>query len=172
MNRLILTRRDRVSEGGAREQSRGLGNGEALVTGPAGETIPAGPVFLGTLLLSLAIWAFGISAARTDTTTVSVPPFDILWETEGENSAMVLRFVVPQIARDTGHFSYDDVSPAMDRLCDEIAIPVLRLTATDPTRILVILMDRPVERGSPTPDATQFINVYLVEDDRCIWENF
>lgn len=173
MNKVIPTRRNRKTEGGARDNTRGLGCGKALTAGPA----PVGPVLLWTWVLVLALLA-AATPAQADLPALpalpsgqTVQPADILWEDEGGQSALVLRFLAPQIARAAGQFDYDQAEPDMAALCQHLGLAVR--AATGPTdTIVVVLMDRFVPRGIPDPDATQFIAAYTVENDRCIWELF
>jgi hypothetical protein len=82
------------------------------------------------------------------------------------------RFVAPQIARDAGGQSFDDVSADMQWLCQDYALLRLADAATPPTHIVISLSERPVPFGTSAPDVTQFFEAYTIEDGRCIWEMF
>ncbi len=82
------------------------------------------------------------------------------------------RFIAPQIARDTGSVGVEAAAQDMDFLCDTFALPRVPVDGPRPSQIIISLSDRPVEFGTPTPEATQFFEAYRIEDDICIWEGF
>lgn len=101
-----------------------------------------------------------------------VVPLDILWEDQMDGTVLVARFLAGDIARGAGRLDFAAAEPDMDHLCAQVAVPVDRATGGVAARILIVLLDRPVPRGVPDPAATQFINVYRRDNDRCIWEGF
>lgn len=82
------------------------------------------------------------------------------------------RFVAPAIARSSGSVDYDQAAPDMDHLCDALVLPYLETHAITPARVVISLMDRPVDFGTFDPAATQFFESYRPAGDRCIWEEF
>jgi hypothetical protein len=58
----------------------------------------------------------------------------------------------------------------MDRLCATTGLE--RASGIDPApgQIVIVLMDRVVERGFPDPGATQYIASYLPVEGECLWE--
>ncbi|NIZ60115.1 hypothetical protein DL239_03885 [Sedimentitalea sp. CY04] len=95
----------------------------------------------------------------------------LLDEAPGELWAR-FRFIAPAITHDSGSISYDQAGPDMDHLCDELAMPYLTYHQIAPARVVISLMDRPVEFGAQDPAATQFFETYRPDDTRCIWEEF
>ncbi len=82
------------------------------------------------------------------------------------------RFLAPEIARDGGRITFEDAAPDMDKLCNVTALGYMAEAGLTAEKIAISLSDRAVPFGAPDPDATQFIEVYSVEDGRCIWEAF
>ncbi len=163
------SRRSRIIKGGAHAIACGLGCETALITGPVRRLACAGlvlSVFLSWTLPDLT------HAQAVSQHSPTLTPLDILWEIEGDIPTLVVRFVVPDIARKTATLSYDEAAPLMDRLCAQVALPAILNTGSTIEQILVILMDRPIPRGQAMPDATQFINIYSILDGHCIWEDF
>ncbi len=170
----IRIRRDRKTEGGARENTRGLGCGTALVTGP----VSAGPVVSSkvktTLMALLAATSFAFPA-QADLVVPSGQPLrvlDMLWEDQAGQSTLVIRTLTPQIARNGAALSYDAVEADFEVICAALGLPVRALAGSDASHILVVMMDRPVPRGTPDTQATQYISEFRVADGRCILEFF
>lgn len=163
-------RRGRRAKGGACAQAHGLECETALIASPVRRLVDAG-LALSSTFFSLMMIAPAL--AQTDVATpVLLKPLDILWEANGPQTNLVVRMVAPQISRDGGRLDYDAVSGAMDRVCAVVGVPSILNTESQIDRILVIFMDRPVPRGEANPEATQYINIYSVENQRCIWEDF
>jgi len=80
------------------------------------------------------------------------------------------RFVAPQIG--TGGVGMDTSGPDMDHLCAEAALPYLAAHDIEPARVVISLSDRSVAFGASDPEATQFFELYRVENGACIWEAF
>ena len=173
---MIRTRRDRTSEGGARDNTRGLVSGKALVTGPA----QAGPVqlfkaFLRSFCVAASCALTPIAAFAEPLTLPSGQPFapvDILWEAPAGETVLVIRLLTPEIARSGAARSYDSVEADFEAVCAALGLPVISVTGEDITQILVVMMDRIVTRGIPDPEATQFIGEFSVDENRCILEFF
>lgn len=168
MAQVILLRRNRKTEGGAREHTRGLGCGSALDTGPTS----VGPVLVFLTLIGLALGLVAPAQALDLPSGQSATPVDILWEDQAGETALVLRALTPAIARDGGTLGYEEVSADFDALCADVALPVMAATGSAVARVVIVLMDRVVDRGIPDPEATQFIADYRIEDGRCMLEFF
>lgn len=82
------------------------------------------------------------------------------------------RFIAPGIARDDGSVSHDAARGDMDWLCQNLALPYLEQRGLKPSRVVVSMADRQVVFGVTDPSATQFFEVYLPEEGRCILEDF
>lgn len=170
----IRTRRDRKTEGGARDNTRGLGCGQALVTGP----VSAGPVVFSQLKMWIGTLIAGCCLAMPASADLVVPSgqalrvHDILWEDQAGQSTLVVRTLAPEIARGGPALSYDTVEADFDAICAAVALPVRALVGSQASHIIVVMMDRPVARGIPDTQATQFIAEFRVEDGRCMLEFF
>ena len=87
------------------------------------------------------------------------------------------RFVVPCISRQGATTSGEEIdfqrsAADMDHLCDSVALDYLRQHDLAPSMVVISFSDRPVEFGTPNPEATQFFEAYRPDDGRCIWEAF
>ena len=82
------------------------------------------------------------------------------------------RFLAPAIARDGGTVAPVAAAEDMDHLCREIAAPYAEAQGLMPERIVISLSDRDLAFGETNPDATQFFDVFRLEDGLCIWEEF
>lgn len=106
---------------------------------------------------------------------VAVPSGLKLWlheiRREADHGIVRYRFIAPEISRDVGKVSFQDVEADLEALCQTVALP--SLTAEDtPTQIVISLSDRAVEFGQSNPDATQFFEAFSLQDGRCVWEGF
>ena len=82
------------------------------------------------------------------------------------------RFVAPGIARGGAEVDHETAARDMDALCDSFAIPYVAQYQLDVSRIVISFSDRDVPFGAADAEATQFFEVYSIEDSRCIWEEF
>ena len=98
--------------------------------------------------------------------------FEVLADKVGGEDWLRFRFLAPAIARELGQLSFADVEEDMLVLCEGLALGYLKSEALVADKIAIGLSDRKIAFGASDPDATQFIEVYSVENDRCIWEAF
>jgi hypothetical protein len=89
------------------------------------------------------------------------------------------RFVAPGISRlnadaegDEGGMDFASSAADMEHLCDSLAMDYLREHDLSPSMVVISFSDRPVEFGTPDPEATQFFEAYRPDEGRCIWEAF
>lgn len=80
------------------------------------------------------------------------------------------RFIAPQISRDGGDVSFGRAESDMTHLCESMALPYMSQYELTGEVIVISFADRSTEFGVPEPDATQFIEVYRIENQTCIWE--
>lgn len=98
-----------------------------------------------------------------------VTAHDVIVERQpGGEDWLVLRYLAPQIAG--GSIGYETAAPELDRLCLTDGLAEAAKAGTEVAQIVIVLMDRPVERGVPDPGATQYIGAYLPIDGVCEWE--
>ncbi len=135
-------------------------------------------------LVGEAVWAEGADLAGAFV-PVTVPSGQqvLLSEVLMDDSPGALwarfRFVAPGISRpgtgaDGGSEGMDFARSAadMEHLCDSLALDYLRQHELAPRMVVISFSDRPVEFGTPDPEATQFFEAYRPEGGRCIWEAF
>ncbi len=109
-----------------------------------------------------------LAAAQTPP-ALEIAPHDAAFEVQPDGETwLVLRYLAPAIAGRA--LSYDAVLPTLDHLCESEGLPAIADSETAVARVLIVLMDRPVVRGTPDPDATQYIGDYAVGEGRCQWE--
>ena len=121
--------------------------------------------------LALAIVP-GVVSAEQVPSGQPVELYEVLIDRVGNEDWLRFRFLAPEIARALGRYSFADVAPDMTVLCDEIAVPYMADQGLSADKVAIGLSDREVPFGVPDPEATQFIELYHVEGDRCIWEAF
>lgn len=82
---------------------------------------------------------------------------------------LVLRYLAPRIAREGGDLDYDAVQGDLDRLCETEGLSfAAEEAAVD--QIVIVLLDRPIPRGTADPDVRQFIGAYVPTEAGCEWE--
>ncbi|MCC6006661.1 MAG: acetolactate synthase [Rhodobacteraceae bacterium] len=96
----------------------------------------------------------------------AVLPLDILWEGDapGAPPGIVMRFLAPAIG--TGAVDFDTAEDDLDHLCDTLVPPLVALTGPVGA-ITIALLDRPLARGVPDPEATMYIAGYVLEEGAC-----
>lgn len=97
---------------------------------------------------------------------------EVLIDEVGAETFLRFRFLAPHIARGLGASDQEAVSLDLDALCRTVALPYMAEHALSGDVIVIGLMDRPVAFGTSDPDATQFIEAYLVEGDTCVLQVF
>lgn len=83
---------------------------------------------------------------------------------------LVLRYIAPRIARSGGDLGYDAVAGDMDVLCATDGLQAMALADQPVGQIVIVLMDRPVDRGIPDSQATQLISAYVPTEGGCAWQ--
>ncbi|MEM9249123.1 MAG: DUF6497 family protein [Pseudomonadota bacterium] len=103
-----------------------------------------------------------------------VTPLDMAFEIQPDGQTwLILRYLAPRIARDTGDLGYAAVAPDLDALCDAVGRPAVADAASAGQavdQVVVILRDRPGERGVFDPAATAFISAYRLGQTGCMWQ--
>ncbi|SMR83214.1 hypothetical protein SAMN04488030_3128 [Aliiroseovarius halocynthiae] len=88
-------------------------------------------------------------------------------------SAIHVRFLAPEIARDTGRIAFSQAEEDMAVICQDYVLPHLsKITETEPEQIVIVLADRWVEFGVSDMDATQFFEAFRPENGVCVWDGF
>jgi len=117
-------------------------------------------------VFSMPVWAQPVPSG------IEVELHEVLVDEVEGQSWLRFRFLAPDISREKGQVSYEDAAGDMDMLCNEMAVPYIGEWQVEATRVAISISDRIVPFGTPDPDATQFIEVYRIEDGACIWEAF
>ncbi|MCK0169756.1 DUF6497 family protein [Aliiroseovarius sp. S1123] len=149
-------------------------------TGPCGLTGVAAAA--ATLALSLTM-STTLAAAQEDWfdgVPLQVPsgqPVTLLEVNQQDGnhggSAIHVRFLAPEISRNTGRIGFSQAEEDMAVICQDYVLPHLsRITQTEPEQIVIVLADRWVEFGVSDMDATQFFEAFRPEDGVCVWDGF
>ncbi len=80
------------------------------------------------------------------------------------------RFVAPNIGHGGNHASPSQSALDMDHLCQSVAMDYVVQHQIQPERISIALSDRVTEFGVSNRAATQFFELYSLENATCIWE--
>ncbi len=81
-----------------------------------------------------------------------------------------LRFVAPEIARESGTVPHHVAAQDMEHLCAHVALPMVAQSEVVPQRIAISLSDRVVDFGARDVRATQYFETYRPENGACVWE--
>lgn len=126
--------------------------------------ILAAPLLAAPLLAALPAQAESLLPSGLEVT-----PHDILIEQQpGGERWLVLRYLAPGIAG--GALPYAAVAADLDYLCAEEGLARAAAEGGGFAQVVIVLMDRPVPRGSADPEATQFIGAYVPQAGECLWD--
>lgn len=102
---------------------------------------------------------------------LSASAHDVLIEVQPSGESwMVIRYLAPELENEA--LGYEDVVDDLEYLCQTEGLEAASSADSEITQIVVVLMDRPVERGVASPDATQYIGAYLPTNEGCLWNDF
>lgn len=106
---------------------------------------------------------------------IAVPSGQPVWLQEAFRDkaaeAMRYRFIAPDISRDAGKVTFDEVEADLLDLCESFVLARPEME-NPPDLVILSLADREVEFGQANPDATQFIEAYRPQNGICLWEGF
>ncbi len=120
----------------------------------------------------------GLSAPALASNPIAVPSgqlvtfYDVIWEQDGTENTYRFRYLAPQIARDGGGVSFAQAESDLIYLCENSALPNLRKHNRDVNKIIISMSDIPVTFGKASPHATQFVDGFVVQGIRCIWDAY
>lgn len=123
--------------------------------------------------LACLFMVFTTSAWATDTlpSGLEVTLHDVLVEKQpNDETWLVLRYV--STALSTGNITYGDVVEDMSYLCETDGLHKIESLGGHIAQINVILMDKPIPRGTATPGSVQYIGAYLPIPEGCAWNDF
>lgn len=130
------------------------------------------PALAAALLLPGAAGAVSPLAGDAVTTPsgLTVTFLDELLEDQPDGAIwLTLRFLAPQIGADRGELGYEAVAGDIDALCADPGLGVAE-TVGGVDEVIIILVDRPIERGVKDPEATMYIGTYFPTEGGCVWE--
>ncbi|CUI78393.1 DUF6497 family protein [Cognatishimia activa] len=84
--------------------------------------------------------------------------------------ALRLRYVAPEIG--TSPYDYTGVADDFMSLCTDIGLPMLAESGQSADQVIVSFSNQETEFGVANPNATQYFEVFTLENDTCIWEAF
>lgn len=84
--------------------------------------------------------------------------------------ALRLRYVAPDVGR--APFEYAALADDFEMICNQIALPMLADAGQGADQIIVSFSSHETEFGVANPDATQYFEVFTLENNTCIWEAF
>lgn len=117
-------------------------------------------------MLALAAWPSAADPVLPS--GLAVEPFDRGYEVTPDGTfQVVLRYLAPALAG--GAIPYEAVVADLDALCAAEGIAAAEAAGRVVDEIVIVLMDRPVPRGQPDPEATQYIAAYEAADGVCEW---
>jgi hypothetical protein len=87
---------------------------------------------------------------------------------DGQFDYARFRFVAPGIIGDKAP-DLEARAKDMEFLCNSYALPHLEINQGRYDRIVISLADRETELGVADPQATQFFEIFSVENGACIW---
>ncbi|WP_235857746.1 DUF6497 family protein [Marimonas lutisalis] len=157
-----------------------------LIARHTGRTPPAGGASMscwGRWACALALAAAGAAAGAGGAGAADrapVPPLPSGLEArlqevvldvkpDGQLDYARYRFVADALVAEP---DFDLLLSDLEFLCNSYALPDLTASVARYDRIVISLADRETELGVASPDATQFFELYRVENGACIWEAF
>ncbi len=99
---------------------------------------------------------------------LDVALYDVVMEPD-TNTARFL-FVAPALSPDGAGVTFTEVEADFPYICENLVLPALASNNWHDANVIISLADREVPFGILTPDATQFFEMYQVQDNTCIWE--
>ena len=123
----------------------------------------------GALALSTSVFCMSDAAAQ-DALVLPSGLEATLQEVRIEDKVGRFRFVAPGIGPEGR--SYMEIRADFPWLCSELALPVLEQSGNEVPEVVISLADREVTFGEITPEATQFFEVFSLQDGTCVWEEF
>ncbi|MBU2962704.1 acetolactate synthase [Citreicella sp. C3M06] len=122
------------------------------------------------IILAAATTPLAQGAPVTVPSGMAVSFHDMIRDDTGQGPVFRLRFVAPALAGESPDF--DHLATDMDSLCAQLAVSATDDSESQPTRIVISLMESPVTFGELAPQVTQVFEAYSLEKGRCIWEAF
>ena len=88
---------------------------------------------------------------------------------EEATSTVRFRFLTPEIGKS---YQYADVAGDFQVVCDELVMPALVEAAIEPSQIVLSMSAVDIPFGEDDPEVLQFFEIFSLENDICIWEEF
>lgn len=96
---------------------------------------------------------------------------ETIWNVPGPDGLVTrFRFVAPAIARDGGTVDFAAASADIQHLCQTYVLDRVAGMVPPPGHVIVSLADRELPFGEASPDATQYFELFRIENGTCILE--
>ena len=97
---------------------------------------------------------------------------EVVTDRPGQGLTYRFRFVAPEISREKGQPDFELIGRDMEYLCNSFALPRIAKGGPVPNQIVISLADRPTAFGDTVPEATQFFEVFSIEENACQWDPY
>ncbi|EAR49496.1 hypothetical protein OG2516_00329 [Oceanicola granulosus HTCC2516] len=124
------------------------------------------------LIAGAAIWAAPLAAAEIKAPSGQVVT---LYEVVLEDETRMARFLflAPGIAvTEEAGLSYGEVQADFPWLCEGVILPALSANAWSAAEVVIAMSDREVAFGERDSTATQFFEVFRIDEGTCVWAGF
>jgi hypothetical protein len=118
-------------------------------------------------VLSAPVAAIGLPSG------VEADVHEVLIEEIGTESWLRFRMIAPQIGRqrdDAPDFAL--LEQDFPHICETLVLPYLVEYELNPDRVVISVSDRAVRFGTSNPAATQYFEMFRIENGLCIWEAY
>lgn len=101
---------------------------------------------------------------------------DVLLDEEGPRGRTLrFRFLAPDLAAPAPNAfpaEIDVMALDLHQLCQTFARPLAAKLGVEPAQFVISLADRDVPHGEAAPDALQFFDAFILQDDACVQDLF
>ncbi len=118
------------------------------------------------------------STVLADDDPIAVPSgqdvtlLEVVTNQPGQGLTYRFRFIAPEIAREKGQPDFELIGRDMEYLCNSFALPRIATGGPVPNQIVISMADRPTAFGDTVPEATQFFEVFSIEENACQWDPY
>lgn len=96
--------------------------------------------------------------------------YEVLITDVGPETWVRFRFLAPEIGTHTGGKAFAEVEADFEHLCQTLVLPYIADYSLEPDAVVLTMLSQPVEFGTSDADATQYVEVFRIEGNDCIWE--
>ncbi|MBV7409087.1 acetolactate synthase [Maritimibacter sp. DP1N21-5] len=126
----------------------------------------------------MAFACFGAAALAAEEPIVlpsgaNVTFHDVIWGEPGPAGLTIrFRFLDPELGARENADGVIDATDDTTFLCETFALERIATTGPQPNQVIISISDRPVEFGTPDPEATQIFEAFSYDGETCIWEMY